>query len=234
MKVAKNYEKYEPIGEPYLIHGHGYIKLNINGVPTEVRAYTDEEYEKMYPANQINPKEALGFANGYITIFAGSLNAVRDWLHSIGARYHKVFGWYLPSTIDTPEIIPEGVHTIQLDWAEVSLNGHLKAEMDLNEIVNEKLYGTSTSEFVGNIGERMAINLTVQTVSEFNSKFGKTYFHKMSDKDGNIFIWTTGTRELVKDQTYSVLGTIKDHSLYHGEKQNVLVRCVIQPEVKHE
>lgn len=227
MRVAKNYEKYEQLGEPYLIRGRGYVQLSINGVPTEVRAYNDEEYEKMYPQNPQNPKEVLGFNNGYITLFTGSTKLVKDWFASIGARYHKIFGWYLPSTIDTPEITPEGIKLVQLGWDEVSNNGHLKAEVDLNEIINEKLYGITDTNFIGTPGERKIFALTVQSVSEFNSRYGKTYFHKMTDDAGNIYIWTTGTKALVEHQKYRIIATIKDHTLYHGEKQNVLVRCVV-------
>lgn len=234
MRVAKNYEKYEPIGEPYLIHGHGYIKLNINGVPTEVRAYNDEEYEKMYPSNQVNPKEALGFGDGYITLFSGATNSVKGWLQEIGAKYHKIFGWYLPSPIDVPETLPEGITATQLDWAEVSTNGHLKAEVDLNDIINEKLYGLSLSDYVGNPGERKTFDLLVVSTSEFNTKYGKTYLHRMSDDNGNIFIWMTGTRKLVEHQRYKIIATIKDHTLYHGEKQTLLVRCVVLAEDNHE
>ena len=230
MRVAKNYQKYAIIGEPYEAHGHWYTKINLNGQLTEVRLYNDEEYEKMYPAKFVAPKEALGFEAGYITLITGKTATVKDWLNNSGAKYHKIFGWYLPSTSPLPKIIPEGINLITLPWDKVSTNNYLKSDLELEEIINELFYGVSSSHFVGEIGERITLLLTVKKVVEFESKYGKTRFHIMEDTAGNRFTWTTNTRSLVENQQYKITATIKTHETYHGEKRNVITRCVVQEE----
>lgn len=230
MRVAKNYQKYPVIGEPYKAHDRWYTKINLNGQLTEVRLYNDEEYEKMYPANLIKPKEALGFDAGYIDLIIGQTSTVKDWLANSGAKYHKIFGWYFPSTDPLPEIIPEGIKLIRLPWEKVSTNQFLKPDAELEELMDELLYGKSSTDFVGAVGERMNLLLAVKKVVQFESKYGTTRFHIMEDKDGNTFTWTTNTRALTEGRVYAITATIKDHELYHGQKRNVITRCVIQEE----
>ena len=228
MRVAKNYQKYPVIGEPYEAHGHWYTKINLNGQLTEVRLYNDEEYEKMYPSNLIRPREALGFDGGYITLITGKTATLKDWLQNTGARFHKIFGWYFPSSDPIPEIIPEGVKLIQLDWDKVSNNQFLKPDMELEEVMSGLLYGASASTFIGEIGDRITLEATIKKVVEFDSKFGKTRVHIMEDDAGNIYTWVTNTKSLIENQKYKVTATVKAHEIYHGERQNVLTRCVAQ------
>lgn len=228
MRVAKNYEKYETIGEPYEAHHHWYQKININGQITEVRLYSDAEYEKMYPSNLISIKEQLGFNDGSIALIGGNTSAVKDWLNRIGARYHKLFGWYLP-TNELDGVIPEGITLYPLTWAEVSVNNkYLRPDYEILELVSSKKYGESTTEFVGEIGQKITTDLTVKKVIELDTRYGKTNMHFMTDKDDNIFIWITNTRNLVEGQRYTVSGTIKNHETYKGERRNVLTRCQVK------
>ena len=232
MRVAKNYQKYAIIGEPYQAHGYWFTKINLNGQLTEVRLYNDDEYEKMYPSNLIRPKEALGFDAGYITLIVGKTSLVRDWLTESGAKYHKIFGWYFPSTDPLPEIIPEGIKLIPLGWEKVSTNQYLKPDAELDELMNEILYGTSASDFVGKIGDRITITLLVKKIVEFDSKYGKTRVHRMTDEHDNTYTWITNAKSLVEGQYYQITATIKAHEVYHGEKQTLLTRCVAQPAKK--
>lgn len=227
MKVAKNYEKYPVIGEPYQAHGYWYIKININGQPTEARLYDDAEYEKMYPSATISAKETLGFQNGYIHLILGDTSQFTDWLKIIGARYHKIFHWYLPSTMPIPENAPMGLRFEKLDWERVSVNKFLKSDAELNAIMSPYLYGDSQSDYVGEEGQRITVELTVIYLTEINGKYGPSTLHIFQDKNGNIFQWKTNSKELVLGQTYTVTGTIKRHYIYHGQKRTDLIRCTI-------
>lgn len=228
MRVAKNYEKYETIGEPYEAHHHWYQKININGQITEVRLYSDAEYEKMYPSNLISIKEQLGFNDGSIALIGGNTSAVKDWLNRIGARYHKLFGWYLP-TNELDGVIPEGITLYPLTWAEVSVNNkYLRPDYEILELVSSKKYGESVSNFVGKVGDKISKTLRVKKVVKLNTKYGETNMHIMEDFDENIYVWITNTRNLVEGQLYSIFGTIKAHEIYKGEKRTVLVRCQVE------
>jgi hypothetical protein len=51
MPVAKSFQKYTLIGEPYKKNGRQYIVIRYaDGHDREVRWYTDAEYAKLYPA----------------------------------------------------------------------------------------------------------------------------------------------------------------------------------------
>ena len=103
--VAKSFQKYEVVGEPYTRSGRSYVKVKTNtGSLREVRWYTDAEYKRMYPddisiANHSNDpyyrsqKSVLGFDNGYITIFKGETYDYKDWFKEHGARYTRYWGW---------------------------------------------------------------------------------------------------------------------------------------------
>ena len=76
--------------------------------------------------------------------------------------------------------------------------------------------------------KKVVSTATIKKVVEFDSKFGKTRVHIMEDSSGNIYTWVTNTKSLIENQKYKITATIKAHEIYHGERQNVLTRCVAQ------
>ena len=82
MPVAKSYKELPICGEPYEKNKRMYVVVECkNGHRKEVRWYTEDEYAKMYPEEEVKPqrlrsvKEVLGFSKGYITIFKGDTYA---------------------------------------------------------------------------------------------------------------------------------------------------------------
>ena len=83
MPVAKSFQSFEMLTEPYTVSGKQYIKVRNpkTGTERQVRWYSDSEFAKLYPeakvAVQVHDafykpqKEVLGFTKGYITIFKG-------------------------------------------------------------------------------------------------------------------------------------------------------------------
>lgn len=230
MRLAKNYQQYETVGDPYQAHRHWYQKININGQITEARLYTDEEYEKMYPSNLVPIKDQLGFVDNGISLILGNTNELTDWLSRINARYNKLFGWYLPGICGEPiEPIPEGITFKVLTWPQISINNkYLRPDQEIVELVSSIKYGTSPSQFVGEIGSRITANLHIIKVVKLNTRYGETNLHIMEDPDQNIYTWITNSRNLVEDQTYTITGTIKAHETYKGQKRNVITRCQVQ------
>ena len=51
--------------------------------------------------------------------------------------------------------------------------------------------------------------------------------HIMYDNDENCYIWTTATKALNLNETYHIVGTVKDHGEYKNTKQTILTRCRI-------
>ena len=86
------------------------------------------------------------------------------------------------------------------------------------------------SKHVGNIGERVSfVPAEAEVVTSWDTQFGLTMLWKITDEDGNIFIWKTSND--VHEGTSMITGTVKEHSEFRGVKQTVLTRC--RQTVKH-
>ena len=235
--VAKSYQGLEILCEPYeLTKGRLYVKVRTkSGANKEVRWYTDAEYAKMYPeakeevkpAGPTDRKTALGFKNGYITIFKGDTYSYLDWFRSSSARFARPWGWYFTSETELPIGRPADLTPITLNWEDVSVNDVLKSETDLKLIVENLIYEPLPSEFVGEIGERLDLMLTVDRALPIDSNFGHSTMHIFKDAADNIYTWTTAAKTLVEGNTYHIRGTVKDHRTYKATKQTILTRCSV-------
>lgn len=138
MFVAKSYKNLTKLSEPFEKNGKMYITIQIkSGLPKEVRAYSADEYFKMYPDEKPrradgkpskakawdryykSQKLVLGFDKGYITIFKGvnEQDEQQDmWFRQSPCRYCRWWGWYLPSAMELPSDLPGGVIPVWLPW----------------------------------------------------------------------------------------------------------------------
>lgn len=74
------------------------------------------------------------------------------------------------------------------------------------------------SEFIGNIGEKIAFkNMTHENSYSFDGYYGMTYIHVFSDISGNKVVWKT--QKNIPNTNSSFTAKIKDHVLYNGIKQ---------------
>lgn len=238
--VAKSYQNLKQIGEPFTESGRQYVYVEKNGDQKKVRWYTDKEYQKMYPDTEpamqkIRPtKEVLGFANGYIMLvkgedgfFTGTFN---EWLRfETEATFRTCWGWAFESGSKIPDTFPEGLSLIKLTWEQVAdvEKDELKPSGELKQIIDSLLYPTSVSEYQGEIGERITRLLTVKKAIQNDGYYGMSTFHIFEDEEGNQYTWTTSAKNLPEGDTYYVKGTIKQLSLYKGQKQTILTRCKI-------
>ena len=234
--VAKSYQELEIVGEVFKSAGRQYVNVKLkSGKIKTVRWYSDSEYRKMYPDEPVatttstptrSVKEALGFTNDYITIFKGDTYAEIDWFHSSNARYARWWGWYIVSTEEIPNDIPAGIETIRLPWSAVGLDsGKLKPEQSIKEAVEALMYEPSSSEYIGSIGERLELTLTVEKAVVLEGEHPST-LHVMRDECGNCFVWTTAAKNWAVGSIHHLRGTVKEHRTYKGEKQTVLTRCM--------
>ena len=233
--VAKSFQSMKQMGEPYPVGNKMYVKVlnEKTGTERQVRWYTDAEYVKMYPEEVKtvakkygNLKEALGFTNGYITIFKGDTYSQLDWFRLSNARYHRQWGWYVVSTEEVPEDLPEGITPIKLMWESISINDEsLKPEDTIKSAIDSLLYEESSSEYVGTIGERLTLTLTVTAARSISGYYGHSMAHTMEDEDGNIFVWITGAKNWPVGSVKTIKGTVKEHKEFRNVKQTVLTRC---------
>jgi hypothetical protein len=235
--VAKSFQNMTQLCEPYSANGKMYVKVRNEKTGTErqVRWYSENEYAKLYPEEKIvvaatpkvNPqKEVLGFTKGYITIFKGKIEENLEWFEDSNARYCRWWGWYIISTEDVPADLPQGIETIKLDWANVgNENGLLKSDEEIKKFVESLNYKPTNSEYVGSIGERLDLVITVIENTRVEGYHGYSVVHVFEDGKGNQFIWTTSAKDWQQGETKHIRGTVKEYQFSKGNKQTVLTRC---------
>ena len=236
--VAKSYQGLKIVDGPVVgKNGKEYVTVEkTNGTVKTVRWYSANEYARLYgePApdadilTERSQKKMLGFENGYITIFKGDTYPCKEWMKEHGARYHRVYGWYIISTMNVPEELPEGITPIKLPWEVVGdENGNLYNDEVVKAAVDFLLFDPDPSQFVGSIGEKIKVTVTVEKAVNLQSYYGQSRMHIMRDENSNVFVWTTAARVLAEGEQYTLMGTIKDHKVYKATRQTILTRCKI-------
>lgn len=234
--VAKSYAKLEQKGEPFTMNGKMYVTVVLkNGATKDVRWYNEAQYRKLYglvegatiPKQTKTQKEVLGFEKGYITIYKGATYEDREFFSdSPNARYHKIWKWYTVSTEILPFGIPDHITPIKLPWEMVgSPEGILYDDNTVEQAVNSLLYDVDTSEYQGEVGDRLELEVTVTRVIPMESNYGTANMHIMRDDEHNCYIWITTSKCLNVDTRYNLKGTIKAHKTYKNTRQTILTRC---------
>lgn len=235
MAVAPSFQNFEFLTDPYIVNGKMYIRVRNpkTGTERQVRWY-DENKTAKSSTSKVNAqdafykpqKEVLGFTKGYITIFKGDTYAHLEWFQQSIARYARWWGWYIVSTEEVPADLPEGLEAVVLPWDLVGNDdGKLKLESDIQKAVEGLIYDEGTSEYVGSIGERLELTLTITRAIELENNFGHSVMHIMEDKCGNVFVWTTAAKSWAEGSVKVLRGTVKDHRIYKNVKQTILTNC---------
>lgn len=241
--VAKSYQDWKRECEPFQANGKMYITVRKpTGATKNVRAYTEAEYRKMYPAaapsmqnGMTEPsaggpvvKNVLGFQDGYIWIFKGDLENAEYWFQRTPeCRFHVIWGWYIVSTESIPFDIPSCIESIQLPWEKVgNANGTLLPTSIIEATVNELRYGGHPSQYQGTIGERLELNLWVSRIIDLGeTQYGSKTLYIFEDEFANQFTWNTGVTKNwhIGDEVH-VRSTVKTHESYQGIRQTGLTR----------
>lgn len=81
-----------------------------------------------------------------------------------------------------------------------------------------------TSNHIGCIGDRIEIKVQeVKCISSWETEFGTTHLYKITDNNGNVFIWKSS--KYLDDGVQTIKGTVKDHKEFRGTKQTEITRC---------
>ena len=241
--VAKSYQEWPRESEPFEVNGKMYITVRRpNGTTSNVRAYTEKEYNRMYgpcasavanaAATAVEPKHQvkniLGFQEGYIWIFKGDLTEAEYWFsRTTECRYHVAFGWYIVSTDTIPFDIPCCIESIKLPWEKVgNADGTLLPKHIVEAAVNELRYGGHPSTHQGNLGDRLDLRLWVTRVINLgDTQYGTKFMFLFSDEQENQYTWTTSVNKSWEvGDTVHVKGTVKSHDTYQGVSQTCLTR----------
>lgn len=229
--VAKSYQSYPIVCDPYKINNRMYVKVRKpNGDIAQVRFYTEEEYKKYYGETSLkqakqSQKDAFGFTDGFITIIKGDSYPFKDFLKAEGAKYSKLWGWYFGSQQDIPQLAAS-LEAVRLDWDLVGQDdGLLKSESIIKAEVAKLIHEPSESKFVGEIGERIEVEVTVKKAIPIESYYGCVIF-TFEDKNKNIFVWKTQPRAIEVGSKIKLRGTVKGHNIYKDVSQTILSRCI--------
>lgn len=226
MATAPSFANLERLSEPFEENGKEYILVKTkSGTTRKVRWYKE-------PMKKIRSvKEVLGFSKGYITIFKGDTYALLDWFRSVSqCKYHNFFGWYVASEDEIPQTIPAGIQPVQLKWDDVAIveEDCLKSETLVRQAVDALIYEPSSSEWQGEVGDRIERYLTVTKVTSLEGGYyGPSTFHLFLDESGNEYCWTTSAKILEVGESYEIRGSIKALQTYKGKNQTVLTRCKV-------
>jgi len=82
----------------------------------------------------------------------------------------------------------------------------------------------ATSVYVGTVGARVTMDLTVRAVPSFDSMYGLCYISICGDAAGNTVVYRGAKPLADRGETVKVLATIKAHDEYKGERQTIIAR----------
>lgn len=205
---------------------------NLEQVTQNNRTYIKVRKKNTYSPGKTllvgSQKEALGFHDGYITIFKGDTYSFKDWFKKNPVtRYTRWWGWYVPSNEAVPENLPEGITPVRLNWNSVgNEDGKLKPEDQVKKIIEPLIYDIDeNSAFVGEIGDRLELAVTIQRNIPIETNYGVSNMHIMTIDSGETFVWTTQAKNWETGSRHHIRGTVKDHRIYHGKKETILTRC---------
>lgn len=117
-----------------------------------------------------------------------------------------------------------------LIWGIAGYKRDLQKDADERRRKAELAKQVTVSEFVGAVGARSEMTLTLTFKRAFGSEFGVRYLQKFTDPDGNVIIWW-GTNETsertIVGNTYVFKATIKSHDIYEEMKQTTVTRAAL-------
>lgn len=151
--IAPSYQKnYTIESEPFKKNGKNYVKIRHNrtGNTRDARWYTESEYAKAYPkekcaftvsagaAHKVHDVLGFGGPKDTIRIYCGSCAKDLNFepLKSSNARFHKLWGWYIPYGEEDP-MEGKGVVSIDLPWSFIgNEDGTLKSDKHVTDMID--------------------------------------------------------------------------------------------------
>ncbi len=86
----------------------------------------------------------------------------------------------------------------------------------------------ASSVYVGTIGKREIMTLTVERVIDIEGAYGTSHLHMFVDAVGNAIKWFSSSARLDVGKTYSGKCTVKSHDEYKGTRQTMITRCKLE------
>lgn len=165
---------------------------------------TDEEHQKDGWTDSCKPIEHPATYNIFVGEFGGFLAELQDKLGEWGALTEK--------------------------QTEVVRNALARAEARVEKRKQERdaqlAADRATSNYVGEVGQRIEFSLTVEKVFEFDGFYGITFINICRDENNNVVVYK-GSNGWEKGESVRCKATIKEHNEREGVKQTLISRPTI-------
>lgn len=166
--------------------------------------------------------------DGFTYLIYGNTYPIKDRLKEEGCKFSPELKWHSPKEIEglPNDCGQEKIAFDQLyrwnDWYKV------EAEFIGAQLVEEIFQKTtSTSEFIGSVGERLRALDVILKESKYLDSYGY-YIHTFLYGD-NLLSWSTSKDlEFEVGDEVELTGTVKAHKIFAGNKVTYLNRCIIK------
>jgi hypothetical protein len=183
--------------------------------PLKISFYTEEKLQKMEESKR--KREAKKAAKKQAE-YDAKWNSLMEEYSSIieTAKYYAEHNNFVGSVLETVEK--------NCFISEKQESALISAFATTQKWINEK--NNSSNEWVGNVGERLEMELTCKSVfGPYESRFGSFYITNYKDKAGNDFVYKgAGFRQIPKGETGVIKFTVKSHDFFRDKKQTVISR----------
>lgn len=169
------------------------------------------------------------------------IDEIADEIHfdcnreEVSTQVNNIINWLL-NDADTGEIYMHNLKTLvsnkYVKWSDIGIlaSSTIAYRKAMRFKKNDEEFAKNhkddfKSKYVGNIGERITVDLkSVTCVHSSDTMYGISFLYKMVDVNDNILIWST-SKSLDESEYASVTGTVKSQSSYRDIKQTYLTRC---------
>lgn len=147
--------------------------------------------------------------------------------------YHRIKGVDkndLPDYFYTLHTILERPYSDwKFDGYVCSMYSSFLRETDRIKINKKRTEERKESNWIGKVGDKVDMKLTLVFNTSFETAYGRTYLYKFEDEDKNSVVWMSSVYYEVSDnKEWNLRGTIKNHNEYKGEKQTLVTRCKME------
>lgn len=208
----------------YECGGHG------KGATQTVKLYTAEKLAKLDATRAKAQEKRAAIADAKRAEMEAAASAKRDAFQAANAG---LLAWLAPIA-ESYDFLRDmwRIANERAEWSDAQRAAILKWKANSEARDAAK----AASDYVGTIGERITARVTVERVGGYyRQRFGSysandqeyVYIVSMRDENGNTLVVKSANFRAEKGETFTLKGTVKEHSTYNSERQTVLQRVAL-------
>lgn len=197
------------------IQVHGFVpRSSFNGVPTR-----EITFDILDPPKKAEAKIRRIYGEKFAASY-DQAKVVREWVLSDEFSGDNEYVRNLKAVLEA-----DYVSERNLGFAVSAPQAHAK-HLE-RTLVKQKEREEIVNEFVGEVGDRLEISVTIKNINYFEGSYGTTVLYTLLGEDKHIYKWFASRAVLGEtiNKVYHIRGTIKKHEEYRELKSTVLTRC---------